>query len=53
MIHPTPLAHQESNTATDEKLDATHLEAGQEHTTILDAKELAGEEDDAARALEG
>ncbi|GFZ44243.1 hypothetical protein JCM24511_01965 [Saitozyma sp. JCM 24511] len=53
MIHPAPLEHHESNTVTDEKLDAAHLEAGHEHTTVLDAKELAGEEDDAARALEG
>lgn len=53
MTHPVPLEHHESNTVTDEKLDPTHLEAGHEHTTVLDAKELAGEEDDAAKALEG
>jgi hypothetical protein len=32
MIHPTPLDDHESNTATDDKLDATHLEAGHEHS---------------------
>jgi hypothetical protein len=46
---------QESVVTIDEKHGTQHLEAGagQELPTVMEAKELANEGDDAAQALEG
>jgi hypothetical protein len=55
MPHSTPMNRQESAATIDEKHGAQHLEAGagQELPTVMEAKELANEGDDAAQALEG
>ncbi|GFZ43988.1 hypothetical protein JCM24511_01709 [Saitozyma sp. JCM 24511] len=55
MPHSTIMDRQESTATIDQKHGAQHLEggAGQELPTVMEAKELANEGDDAAQALEG